>query len=82
VAAAWVGLAPLDMPLWLRIWGGAAVAFAVLYFLTRTFRPPTPIVKEAACPRCAETLHYAGYECANCGVLSFSFQGAAEEMEA
>lgn len=82
VGAAWVGLLPMEMPLWLRAWGGAAVAFAVLYFVTRTFRPPTPTVRKAACPRCMEALHYAGFECVNCGVLSFSFEGAADDLEA
>lgn len=60
VLGAWVGLLPLDVPAWVRLYGGASVALAALHFLTRRFVPPTPIVAGAGCPRCSAALHYVG----------------------
>lgn len=80
---AWVGLLVEPLPLWLDIYVGVAVAAVFTYFLSRKFVPPTPIVTpKTPCPRCKNDLHYAGWECPTCGVLSFSHDRLTEELEA
>ena len=78
----WVGLLSIDLPLRLRVYGGLSVGVPVLYFLTRPLLPPLPKAGDATCPRCSKAIHYAGYECPSCGVLGFSHDPAARDLDA
>ncbi len=82
-ALVWGGAIPFELPTWWRIYLGVTVGFTMMFFLTREFAPPTPLVAPLKpCPRCDRGLHYTGYECPECGVLSFSHDRTAGEIEA
>lgn len=59
------------LPTWLRIYVAIVVALAIIVFMLRKRTPETPVAGRN-CPRCETGLHYAGLECPQCGVLSFS----------